>query len=104
MFDPYIVNQKSMFSFEINAMRKRLSERCQKHALAKHKRKKVKEKSRECHNHKPQPFPDTKRKRKQTKPNKRKSNKRTKRTKISSLFRKRGNGNAQSTEKNTRTT
>ena len=35
---------------------------------------------RECHNHKPQPFPDTKRMRKQTKPNKRKSNKRTKST------------------------
>ena len=52
--------------------------------------KKVREKSRECHNHKPQPFPDTKRKRKQTKPNKRKSNKRTKSTKISSLFPKRG--------------
>ena len=50
------------------------------------KKKKVREKSRECHNHKPQPFPDTKRKRKQTKPNKRKSNKRTKSTKISSLF------------------
>ena len=53
--------------------------------------KKVREKSRECHNYKPQPFPITKRKRKQTKPNKRKSNKRTKSTKISSLFPKRGN-------------
>ena len=41
----------------------------------------VREKSRECHNHKPQPIPDTKRK--QTKPNKRKSNKRTKSTKVS---------------------
>ena len=55
----------------------------------------------ECHNHEPQPFPDTKRKRKQTKPNKRKSNKRTKSTKISSLFPKRGNRNAKWTE-NTR--
>ena len=44
---------------------------------------KVREKSRECQNHKPQPLPDTKRKRKQTKPNKHKSNKRTKSTKIS---------------------
>ena len=44
--------------------------------------KKGKKKSRECHNHKLQPFPDTKRKRKHTKPNKRKSNKRTKSTKI----------------------
>ena len=42
--------------------------------------KMVREKSRECHNHKPQPFPDTKRKRNPTKPNKRKSNKRTKST------------------------
>ena len=63
-------------------------------------RKKVREKSRECHNHKPQPFPDTKRKRKQTKPNKRKSNKRTKNTKISSLFPKRDNRTATRTEKN----
>ena len=53
--------------------------------------KKVREKSRECHNHKPQPFPDTKRKRKPTNPNQHKSNKRTKSTKISSLFPKRGN-------------
>ena len=57
------------------------------------------EKSRECHSYKPQPFPDTKRKRKQTKPNKRKSNKRTKSTDISSLFLKRGNHNAKRTEK-----
>ena len=42
--------------------------------------KKVKEKSRECHNYNPQPFPDTKRKRKSIKPNKHKSNKRTKST------------------------
>ena len=48
--------------------------------------KKVRENSRECHNHKPQPFPDIKRKRKQTKPNKRKLNKRTNSTNISSLF------------------
>ena len=58
--------------------------------------RKVRQKSRECHNHKPQPFPDTKRKRKQTKLNKRKSNKHTKSTKISSLFPKRGNRNAKS--------
>ena len=50
-----------------------------------HHIKKIGEKSWECHNHKPQPFSDTKRKRKQTKPNKRKSNKRIKSTKISSL-------------------
>ena len=61
--------------------------------------KKVREKSRECHNHKSQPFPDTKRKRKQTNPNKHKSNKRTKSTKIRSLFPKRGNRNAKRTEK-----
>ena len=61
--------------------------------------KKVKDKSRECHNHKPQPFPDTKRKRKQIKPNKHKLNKRMKSTKISFLFPKRGNRNAQRTEK-----
>ena len=60
--------------------------------------KKVREKSMECHNHKPQPFPDNKSK-KQTKPNKRKSNKRTKSTKISFLFPKRGNRNAKRTEK-----
>ena len=51
----------------------------------------VREKSRECHNHKPQPFPDPKRKRKPTNLNKYKPNKRTKSTKISSLFAKRGN-------------
>ena len=62
--------------------------------------KKVREKSRECHNHKPQPFPD--RKRKPTNPNKHKSNKRTKSTKISSLFPKRDNRNTKRTE-NTRT-
>ena len=62
-------------------------------------KKKVREKSRECHNHKPQPFPDHKRKRKPTNPNKHKSNKRTKSTKISSLFPKRGNRNAKMTEK-----
>ena len=48
---------------------------------------------------KPQPFPDTKRKRKPTNPNKHKSNNRTKSTKISSLFPKRGNRNAKRTEK-----
>ena len=61
--------------------------------------KKVREKSRECHNHKPQPFPDPKRKRKPTNLNKHKPNKRTKRTKISSLFPKRGNRNTKRTEK-----
>ena len=61
--------------------------------------KMVREKSRERHNYKPQPFPDTKRKRKQTKSNKRKSNKRTNSTKISSLFPKRSNRNAKRTEK-----
>ena len=60
--------------------------------------KKVREKSRGCHNHKPQPFPDPKRKRKLTNPNKHKSNKRTKSTKISSLFPKRGNRNTKRTE------
>ena len=61
--------------------------------------KKVREKSRECHNHKPQSFLDTKRKRKQTKPNKCKSNKHTKSTKISSLFPKRGSRSTKRTEK-----
>ena len=61
--------------------------------------KKVREKSRECHNHKPQLFPDPKRKRKPTNPNKHKPNKRTKSTKISSLFPKRGNRNTKRTEK-----
>ena len=61
--------------------------------------KKVRKKSRECHNHKPQPVPDTKRKRKPTKPNKHKSNTRTKSTKISSLFPKRSNRNAKRTQK-----
>ena len=61
--------------------------------------KKVREKTRECHNHKPQPFPDHKRKRKPTNPNKHKSNKRTKSTKTSSLFPKRGNRNTKRTEK-----
>ena len=61
--------------------------------------KKVREKSRECHNHKPQPFPDPKRKRKPTNLNKQKPNKRTKSTKISSLFPKRGNRNTKRTEK-----
>ena len=53
----------------------------------------------ECHNHKPQPFPDPKRKRKPTNLNKHKPNKRTKSTKISSLFPKRGNRNTKRTEK-----
>ena len=62
-------------------------------------KKKVREKSRECHNHKPQPFPDPKRKRKPTNLNKHKPNKRTKSTKISSLFPKPGNRNTKRTEK-----
>ena len=66
---------------------------------AKKVQKKVREKSRECHNHKPQPPPDPKRKRKPTNPNKHKSNKRTKSTKISSLIPKRGNRNTERTEK-----
>ena len=57
----------------------------------------MREKSSECHNHKPQPFQDIKRKRKLTKPNKHKSNKRTKSTKISPHFPKRGNRNAKRT-------
>ena len=61
--------------------------------------KKVREKSMECHNLKPQPFPDPKRKRKPTNPNKHKSNKHTKSTKISSLFPKRCNRNTKRTEK-----
>ena len=61
--------------------------------------KKVREKSRECHNHKPQPFPDPKRKRKPTNLNKHKPNKRTKSTKISPLFAKRGNRNTKRTQK-----
>ena len=65
----------------------------------KKKKKKVREKSRECHNHKPQPFPDPKRKRKPTNLNKHKPNKRTKSTKNSSLFSKRGNRNTKRTEK-----
>ena len=62
-------------------------------------KKKVREKSRECHNHRPQPFPDPKGKRKPTILNKHKPNKRTKSTKISSLFPKRGNRNTKRTEK-----
>ena len=66
---------------------------------AKRTEKKVGEKFRECHNHKPQPFPDPKRKRKLTNLNKHKPNKRTKSTKISYLFPKRGNRNTKRTEK-----
>ena len=58
----------------------------------------IEKKSRECHNHKPQPFPDPKRKRKPTNLNKHKPNKRTKSTKISSLFPKRGNRNTKRAE------
>ena len=46
-----------------------------------------------------QPFPDPKRKRKPTNLNKHKSNKRTKSTKVSFLFPKRGNRNTKRTEK-----
>ena len=67
--------------------------------ISKGAEKKVREKSRECHNHKPHPFPDPKRKRKPTNLNKHKPNKRTKSTKISSLFPKRGNRNTKRTEK-----
>ena len=63
-----------------------------------HLDKKVRQKSRECHNHKPQPFPGPKRNRKPTNLNKHKPNKRTKSTKISSLFPKRGNRNTKRTE------
>ena len=61
--------------------------------------KKSKRKVQECHHHKPQPFPDPTRKRKPTSPNRYKPNKRTKSTKISSLFPKRGNRNTKRTEK-----
>ena len=61
--------------------------------------RKVRVKSRERHNYKPQPLPDTKWTRKPTNPNKHKSNKRTKSTRISSFFPKRGNRNAKRTEK-----
>ena len=67
-------------------------------------KKKVRGKSMEFHNHKPQPFPDTKRKRKPTNPNKHKSNKRTKSTKLSSLFPARDNRNAKRTEKKNKMT
>ena len=67
--------------------------------LSVQEKEKVREKSRECHNHKPQPFPDPKRKRNPTNLNNHKPNKRTKSTKISSLFPKRGNRNIKRTEK-----
>ena len=67
--------------------------------LLNNKKKKIREKSRDCHIHKPQPFTDPNRNRKPTNPNKHKSNKRTKSTKISSLFPKRGNRNTKRTEK-----
>ena len=62
-------------------------------------KRQVSEKSRECHNYEPQTIPDPKRKRKPTKPNKHKSKKRNKSTKISSFFPKQGNRNAKKTEK-----
>ena len=61
-------------------------------------KKKVREKSRECHNHKPQPIQDTKRKRTDN-TKQAQIDKRTKSTKISSLFPKRGNRNAKWTGK-----
>ena len=62
--------------------------------------KKVKEKSRECHNHKPAALPrPQEEEKKTTNPNKQRPNKRTKSTKISSLFPKRGNRNTKRTEK-----
>ena len=64
-------------------------------------KKKVREKSRECHNHKPQPFPSQKPKERGNRQNRTSanSNKRTKSTKISPLFPKRGNHSAKRTEK-----
>ena len=61
--------------------------------------KKRYEKSPGSATNKSQTFPDPKRKRKPTNPNKHKSNKRTKSTKISSLFPKRGNRNTKRTKK-----
>ena len=84
---------------EVIAMLKGLKNTRTKWHNVRYKTKKVIEKSRECHNHKPQPFPDPKRKRKPTNLNKHKPNKRTKSTKISSLFPKRGNRNTKRTEK-----
>ena len=69
------------------------------HSKTNNHKKEVREKSRECRNSKSQPFPDPKRKRKSTNLNKHKLNKRTKSTKISSLFPKRGNRNTKRTEK-----
>ena len=93
---------KNMWRYPVNAtITKRSPPKAQKKERggtnkdsinATYEKKKVREKSRECHNHKPQPFQDTKRK--PTNPNKHKSIKRTKSTKISSLFPKRGNHNA----------
>ena len=57
--------------------------------------RKVTEKSRECHNHNPRPQEEEK----TDKSNKHKPNKRTKSTKISSLFPQRGNRNTKRTEK-----
>ena len=85
-----ILEQKTTTSWKQKVREK--SRECKNH-------KKVREKSRECHNHKPQPFPDPKRKRKPTNLNKHKPNKRTKSTKISSLFPKRGNRNTKRTGK-----
>ena len=78
---------------------KKTKQKKKKKRKKKKKKKKVREKSRECHNHKPQPIPDPKMKRKPTNLNKHKPNKRTKSTKISSLFPKRGNRNTKRTKK-----
>ena len=61
--------------------------------------KKVGEKSRECHNHNPSPSQTRRGRGNRQNQNKRKSNKRTKSTKINSLFPKRGNRNGKRTEK-----
>ena len=65
----------------------------------KKKLSKGREKSRECHNHNRNPSQTPRGRGKLTKPNKHKSNKHMKSTKISSLFPKRGNRNAKRTEK-----
>ena len=87
IFSTYLTSRAQLHIYLLNAVVRFFSS------------KKVREKSRECHNHKPQPFPDPKRKRKPTNLNKHKPNKRTKSTKISSLFPKRGNRNTKRIEK-----
>ena len=96
--DSEVAPTRYLFLYKSNLKRKLKKSRRKVQGVPQ-SQKNVREKSRECHNHKPQPFPDTKRKRKPTNPNKHKSNKRTKSTKISSLYPKRGNRNAKRTEK-----